>query len=161
MMHFPLVSCPTFSPFYLSLLYRVSPALYQVFLSPYRAFLALSPVLPWIFAGLLETVAVIALRVSTLGHPSSLVSPNACFFSSCSSSVPLAGGGSAGSSMDVRPNDAPCSHSSNRTGPLNKRMGPVGNNSSVLPKLCPRISAMMFPSTQRCFRLSAKECRRL
>ena len=85
-------------------------------------------VLPGILAGPRGATVLTAFGVSTPGHPKFAVSPNACSFSSCSSSVPPAGGGSAGSSMDVLPNDAPCSYPSSFPVSLNKRMGPSGSS---------------------------------
>ena len=64
-------------------------------------------VLPEIVVGPLETAVVIAFGVSNLGHPKYFASPNARSFPSCSSSVEVVGGVSAGSSMDVLPNDDP------------------------------------------------------
>ena len=85
-------------------------------------------VLTGILIGPLSTA--VAIGVSNPGHPRFAAFPNDCSFSSCSSSVQLVGEGSAGSSMDVLPNDALCSHSSNLSVPLNKRMGPFGSSAS-------------------------------
>jgi hypothetical protein len=104
-------------------------------------------VFPAIFVGPLETAVATAFGVSTLGHPRFAVSPNACSFSSRSSSVQLVDVGSDGSSMGVLPNDAPCSRSSNSTAPFHKRMGPFGRSPSLSHSAVTDTSALPTDAT--------------
>ena len=78
-----------------------------------------------------EHAVVVAFGASNLGHPRYFASPNVCSFPSCSSSVGLARGVFAGSSIDVLPNDDPCSHSSNLTVLFYKRMGPFDSRPNL------------------------------
>ena len=80
--------------------------------------------LPEISAEPLEATVEVAVGVANPGHPTFVASPNACFFPSYSSSVALAGAVCAGSSMDVLPNDDPCSHFSTLMVSPYKKTGP-------------------------------------
>ena len=88
-------------------------------------------VLPWVSVGPLSALALIAFAVSSLRRPRSAASPNDWSFSSRSSSVPLAGEGSACSSMAFLPSDDPCSRSSNLAVRFDKRSGLFGSSPSL------------------------------
>ena len=104
-------------------------------------------IFPVILVGSLETAAVNAFGVSNPGHPTFAAFPNACSFASCSSSFEAAGGVCAGSSIAVIPTDDSCSHSSNLTVSLHKRMGHFDSRSNLRHSAVSDTSALPTDAT--------------